>query len=125
MLLFAFASALCGLAPSVPALVAARVLQGVGAALLVPASLALLLPEFPARAKRAAAVGIGGAVGALAAATGPSIGALLVEGPGWRWVFLVNVPFCALALVAGRIVLRESTGTGRGRAARPARRRAW
>ena len=109
LVVFAVASALCGLAPSVPALVAARAVQAVGAALLVPASLALLLPEFPA-SRRATAVGLWGAVGAVAAATGPTLGALLVEGPGWRWVFLVNLPFCAAAVVLGRRVLRESTG---------------
>ena len=80
--------------PDVGLLVAARAVQAVGAALLVPASLALLLPEFPA-SRRAGAVGLWGAAGGVAAATGPTLGALLVEGPGWRWVFLVNVPFCA------------------------------
>ena len=113
---FAAASALCGLAPSVEALVAARALQAVGAALLVPASLALVLPEFPLE-KRSTAVGLWGAVGAVAAATGPTLGALLVEGPGWRWVFYVNVPLCAAAVLLGRRVLRESTGTPSG--ARP------
>lgn len=113
LVVFAVASGLCGVAPSVPLLVAARALQAVGGALLVPASLALLLPEFPLH-KRATAVGLWGAVGAVAAATGPSLGALLVEGPGWRWVFYVNLPFCAGALVAGRRVLRESTGTPSG-----------
>ena len=109
LVVFGLASALCGLAPSVGLLVAARVVQGVGAALLVPASLALLLPEFPA-SRRAGAVGLWGAAGGVAAATGPTLGALLVEGPGWRWVFLVNVPFCLAALVIGRRVLRESRG---------------
>jgi EmrB/QacA subfamily drug resistance transporter len=112
---FAVASGLCGLAPSVEVLVAARALQAVGAALLVPASLALLLPEFPA-SKRATAVGLWGVAGAVAAASGPVLGALLVEGPGWRWVFYVNLPFCALAILLGRRVLRESRGeqqTGR------------
>ena len=111
--LFAVASGLCGLAPSIEVLVAARALQAVGAALLVPASLSLLLPEFPAE-KRATAVGIWGAAGAVAAASGPVLGALLVEGPGWRWVFYVNLPFCLLAGLAGRRVLRESTGTPSG-----------
>ena len=115
LVLFAAASALCGIAPSVPLLVAARVVQAVGGALLVPASLALLLPEFPV-SRRAAAVGLWGAVGALAAATGPSIGALLVEGPGWRWVFYVNLPFCLGAVLVGRRVLRESTGPTERRA---------
>ncbi|MDX6200332.1 MAG: hypothetical protein QOJ79_3483 [Actinomycetota bacterium] len=109
LVLFATASALCGIAPTVPMLVAARAVQAVGAALLVPASLALVLPEFPL-AKRATAVGLWGAVGGLAAASGPSIGAVLVDGPGWRWVFLVNVPFCAGAVLFGRHVLRESKG---------------
>ncbi|WP_170286147.1 DHA2 family efflux MFS transporter permease subunit [Nocardioides rubriscoriae] len=107
---FALGSAFCGLAPSVPLLVASRALQAVGAALLVPASLALLLPEFPAE-RRAGAVGLWGAAGGAAAAAGPTLGALLVEGPGWRWVFLINVPLCAAAIVLGRRVLRESTGT--------------
>ncbi len=109
LVVFAGASALCGIAPTVPLLVAARVVQAVGGALLVPASLALLLPEFPI-AKRATAVGLWGAVGAVAAATGPSIGALLVEGPGWRWVFYVNLPFCAVAYFFGRRLLVESRG---------------
>jgi EmrB/QacA subfamily drug resistance transporter len=116
LVVFAAASALCGIAPSVPLLVGARALQAVGGALLVPASLALLLPEFPLH-KRATAVGLWGAVGAVAAATGPSIGALLVEGPGWRWVFYVNLPFCAAALWFGRRILHESKGTPSG--ARP------
>lgn len=109
LVVFAAASALCGIAPNVPLLVAARAVQAIGGALLVPASLALLLPEFPL-SKRATAVGLWGAVGAVAAATGPSIGALLVEGPGWRWVFYVNVPFCAAALWFGRRILTESKG---------------
>lgn len=110
LVVFAIGSALCGVAPSVEVLVASRALQAVGAALLVPASLALLLPEFPA-ARRAGAVGLWGAAGGAAAAAGPTLGALLVEGPGWRWVFLINVPLCAIAVVLGRRVLRESTGT--------------
>jgi EmrB/QacA subfamily drug resistance transporter len=110
LVVFAGASALCGVAPTVPLLVAARALQAVGGALLVPASLALLLPEFPL-SKRATAVGLWGAVGAVAAATGPSIGALLVEGPGWRWVFYVNLPFCAVAWFYGRRLLVESRGS--------------
>ena len=111
---FAAASVLCGLAPTVPLLVAARALQAVAAALLVPASLALVLSEFPA-SRRAAAVGLWGAAGAVAAATGPTLGALLVQGPGWRWVFYVNVPFCLLAVLVGARVLRESTARTPGR----------
>jgi EmrB/QacA subfamily drug resistance transporter len=111
---FALGSALCGVAPSAPLLIAARVVQGVGGALLVPASLALLLPEFPL-SKRATAVGMWAACGAIASATGPSLGALLIEGPGWRWVFFVNLPFCLAAAWFGRSVLVESRGDARGR----------
>ncbi len=111
---FALGSALCGFAPSAPLLIAARVVQGVGGALLVPASLALLLPEFPV-SKRATAVGLWSACGAIASATGPSLGALLIEGPGWRWVFFVNLPFCLAAVWFGRRVLVESRGDAPGR----------
>ena len=105
---FAATSAACGLAPTLPALVAGRALQAVGAALLVPTSLALLLAEFP-RSRRSMAVGLWGAVGAVAAASGPLLGALLVETVGWRWIFLANPPVCALAIETGGRLLREST----------------
>jgi EmrB/QacA subfamily drug resistance transporter len=107
--IFAATSAACGLAPTLPALVAGRALQAVGAALLVPTSLALLLAEFP-RSRRSMAVGLWGAVGAVAAASGPLLGALLVETVGWRWIFLANLPVCALAIATGGRLLRESTG---------------
>ena len=97
--LFVLGSALCGLAPSVEALVAARVLQAAGAALLVPTSLALLLPEFEPR-DRPAAIGIWAGVGAAAAAAGPPLGGLLVQ-VDWRLVFLVNLPVGAWALWRG------------------------
>lgn len=105
--IFCTASALCGLAPSVTMLVAARVVQAVGAAMLVPTALALLLPEFPLE-RRSTAVGIWGAVAGVAAATGPSLGSAIVVSVGWRWVFLVNVPIGLLAWAWGRGVLRES-----------------
>lgn len=100
--IFAVTSAACGLAPGTGLLVAARALQAVGAALVVPTSLALLLPAFPL-AKRSTAVGLWGAMGAVAAASGPTIGALLIRYVDWRAVFLVNVPVC---LLAGVLVLR-------------------
>jgi EmrB/QacA subfamily drug resistance transporter len=106
--IFAATSAACGLAPTLPALVAGRALQAVGAALLVPTSLALLLAEFP-RSRRSMAVGLWGAMGAVAAASGPLLGALLVETVGWRWIFLANLPVCALAIATGGRLLREST----------------
>jgi len=69
-----------------------------------------VLPEFPP-ARRAGAVGLWGAAGGLAAAAGPTLGALLIQGPGWRWVFLINVPLCLVAVLVGRRVLRETTST--------------
>ena len=104
--LFVLGSALCGLAPSVAALVAARVVQAAGAALLVPTSLALLLPEFEPR-DRPAAIGIWAGVGAAAAAAGPPLGGLLVQ-VDWRLVFLVNLPVGAWALWRGARLLTET-----------------
>jgi EmrB/QacA subfamily drug resistance transporter len=103
---FVVASVLCGVAPSLEWLVTARVLQAAAGAILVPTSLALLLPEFPAQ-KRATAVALWSATGAVAAALGPSLGGVLVDQIGWRWVFFVNVPIGLAALVPARRVLRE------------------
>ena len=102
---FVTASAACAIAPSVPFLVAARAVQGLGAALLMPASLGLLLPEFPPE-KRHIPIGIWAAVGGIAAAAGPPLGGLLVQA-SWRWVFIVNVPVGLASLVAGWRILRE------------------
>ena len=88
--LFTLASAACALAPSAGLLIAARVVQGAGAAILTPSSLGVVLPAFPARA-RPAVVAAWAAVGAVGAAAGPVLGGLLVQA-SWRWVFLVNVP---------------------------------
>jgi EmrB/QacA subfamily drug resistance transporter len=107
LVLFGLASAACALAPDVATLVAARALQAVAAALLAPSSLALLLPAFPPE-RRGAAVGLWGATGGIAAATGPALGGVLVDAFGWRAVFLVNVPIVLVTLVVGRFVLAES-----------------
>ena len=104
---FISTSVLCGLAPSSELLVGARILQAAAGAILVPTSLALLLPEFPL-GKRATAVAIWSATGAVAAALGPSLGGLLVDAVGWRWVFFLNVPIGLLALVPARRLLRET-----------------
>jgi EmrB/QacA subfamily drug resistance transporter len=104
---FAVMSAFCGLAPDIGGLIAGRALQAAFAALVTPTSLALLLPEFPP-ARRPIAIGTWGSMGAAAAALGPTLGALLTQYASWRWVFLVNVPICAVIAVLGRRLLRES-----------------
>ncbi|MEU6083474.1 MFS transporter [Streptomyces sp. NPDC047108] len=104
---FALSSALCGLAPGLGVLIAARAAQGVFGAVIVPASLALLLPAFP-RERRATAISTWGAMAAVATAIGPTLGALLVEYITWRWVFLVNVPICLLTAAWGARLLTET-----------------
>ncbi|MFY9510575.1 MAG: MFS transporter, partial [Rubrivivax sp.] len=112
--LFLAASAACGLAGSVGWLVAARVLQAVGAALLTPASLSIVLAAFP-QERRAIVVSLWGAVGGLAAAVGPSVGSFVVDSVGWPWAFYINLPLGGLALWRGLSLLQESV--------RPAQRR--
>ena len=107
LFLFSLGSVLCGLAPSAGFLVAARVIQALGGAQLTPASLALVMPEFPAE-KRTVAIGIWGAVGGLAAAAGPTFGGVLVDWLNWRWLFFINVPFCIFTLIVGNKILHES-----------------
>ena len=104
--LFTFTSLLCAVAPSLEALIFFRVLQGAGAAAIAPTSLAIILDSFPAE-KRATGVGLWGAAAAAAAATGPTLGAALVELDSWRLVFLVNLPLGAALLFAGRRLLPE------------------
>ena len=110
LVLFLAASAACGAATDVTMLVAARALQAVGAALLTPSSLALVLGAFPVE-RRAVAVSLWGAVGGLAAALGPSIGAGVVDALGWRWAFFLNLPLGLLALARGRHRLIEWRST--------------
>jgi EmrB/QacA subfamily drug resistance transporter len=104
---FLLGSFLCGIAPNVVTLVTARALQGVGAAFLVPASVALLIGAYPPE-RRMQIVAQWGGIGALAVATGPSLGAAIVSAGGWRWAFFVNLPVGLFVLIAGRRVLTES-----------------
>jgi EmrB/QacA subfamily drug resistance transporter len=107
LIVFMLGSAICAVAISLPMLIAARVIQASGAAMMVPASAALLLPEFPI-AERASAIGLWGASAGVAAAAGPAIGGLLVDWQGWPAIFLINLPIGAVALIAGSRILRES-----------------
>jgi EmrB/QacA subfamily drug resistance transporter len=106
MVAFSVGSLLCGLAPGVGALIAARVVQAVGAGLMVPASLSLLLAAVPTPA-RAQAIGTWSAFAALGAALGPVIGGGLVQ-VSWRWVFWINLPVGAAAILLATRVVPES-----------------
>jgi EmrB/QacA subfamily drug resistance transporter len=94
---FALASAGCGLAPTAPLLIAARALQGIGAALLVPASLAILESSFRDE-DRSRAIGAWSGLGGLATAAGPLLGGYLISAASWRWVFFINLPVAAAVL---------------------------
>ena len=97
---FAICSLAAGLAQTEGVLIAARLLQGVGAAMMAPAALSILTTTFREGADRNTALGVWGAVSGLAAAAGVFLGGVLSEGPGWRWVFYVNIPVCLIALGA-------------------------
>ncbi|MCA7954546.1 MFS transporter [Burkholderia seminalis] len=110
---FVAASALCGIAPTLPALAAARALQGVGSAMLVPCSLALINRAFPAPAARASAISLWMGCGGIAMASGPLIGGLLIDLFGWRSLFFVNLPFGLAGVWLGRTVARAAADASR------------
>lgn len=105
--LFVLASFLCGIAPNIYMLIAARVLQAFGAALLGPSSLSLILEAFP-QSKRSQVMTAWGAVGALAAAIGPASGSFIIDSMGWEWAFFVNIPVGVYCLLKGILTLQES-----------------
>nr|MEA2799458.1 hypothetical protein [Phenylobacterium sp.] len=113
VLLFTLASAACGLAPNLPILVAARAVQGVGAALLTPASLALLGAAYDAKG-RAQAVGIWAGASGLTSAVGPVLGGWLTQAISWRAVFFINVPVAAIAVWLVLVNAKESKGARSG-----------
>jgi MFS family permease len=115
---FAGASAACGVAPTLPALVGLRVLQAAGAAMLQANSVALVATSTTAQARRAA-LAVQAAAQALGLAAGPMVGGLLVASVGWRWIFFVNVPVGALALLAGWFLLPRTRHLTRGRDSDP------
>ncbi len=114
IVLFAVASLIAAVAPNIEVIIAGRVVQALGSALIYPASLALLLPQFPS-SRRSMAIGVWGGIAGLGGAIAPTLGALLVDGAGWRAVFFINLPFVAAALVAGLAILPPSTDRQRER----------
>jgi DHA2 family methylenomycin A resistance protein-like MFS transporter len=109
---FGLASAACAAAPSLDALIAARAAQGLGAALLMPCSLALIVHTFPAGPERRGALAAWGGISAIGLSVGPVLGGALVDGVGWRFIFLVNLP---LAVLAGLAISAYVTETARHR----------
>jgi EmrB/QacA subfamily drug resistance transporter len=108
VLLFTAASLMCGLAWSPAALLAARVVQGVGAAIMTPTALSIISTTFPDGAERNKALGIWGALGGIGATAAWLIGGPLVDGPGWEWIFFINLPLGLAALALSPVLLRES-----------------
>ncbi|WP_326660951.1 DHA2 family efflux MFS transporter permease subunit [Streptomyces sp. NBC_00385] len=106
LVIFTLASVACGTAPDATLLIAARVVQGLGAALLVPQTMALIVSVFPAQ-RRGTAMGIWGMVAGLATLSGPTLGGILVSTVGWRWIFLVNVPIGLAALALTFLVVPD------------------
>jgi EmrB/QacA subfamily drug resistance transporter len=120
VLLFTAASLMCGLAWSPAALLAARVVQGVGAAIMTPTALSIISTTFPEGPDRNKALGIWGALGGIGATAAWLIGGPLVDGPGWRWIFFINIPFGLAALALSPRLLRESRAAPTRRSYDPA-----
>jgi DHA2 family methylenomycin A resistance protein-like MFS transporter len=105
---FGVGSAACAAAPTMPALIAARAVQGLGAALLMPCSLALITHTFPAGPARRSALAVWGGISGIGLAAGPVLGGVLVDSIGWRTIFLVNLPVVVVAAVAMRVYVAET-----------------
>ena len=108
VLAFTAASLVCGLAWSPAALLAARVVQGAGAAIMTPSALSIISTTFPEGSERNKALGIWGALGGIGATAAWLIGGPLVDGPGWEWIFFINIPLGLAALALSPRLLRES-----------------
>jgi EmrB/QacA subfamily drug resistance transporter len=108
--IFTLSSLACGLAPSSGFLIGARAVQGVGAALMNPASLSIITATFPPR-ERGQAIGIWAGVSAMALAIGPLVGGLIVDNINWNWIFFINVPVGVAGIVVSQFVIRESRDT--------------
>ena len=110
LVVFTLASLACGLAPSAGFLIGARAVQGVGAALMNPATLSIITATFPPK-ERGQAIGIWAGVSALALAIGPLVGGLIVDNINWHWIFYVNVPVGVVGIIVSRWVIAESRDT--------------
>src|SRR5215813_8713639 len=110
LVIFTGASLWCGLAGSAPSLIAARTVQGVGAALMNPATLSIITATFPPR-QRGTAIGIWAGVSGLALAIGPIVGGVITEDISWSWIFFINVPIGVLGVLAARVFIDESKDT--------------
>jgi EmrB/QacA subfamily drug resistance transporter len=106
--LFTAASLFCGLAGSPGALLAGRTVQGVGAAIMTPTALSIISTTFPEGPERNKALGIWGGMGGIGASAGWLIGGPLVDGPGWEWIFFINIPLGLAALALSPVLLHES-----------------
>jgi EmrB/QacA subfamily drug resistance transporter len=120
VLLFTAASLMCGLAWSPAALLAARVVQGAGAAIMTPTAISIISTTFPEGSERNKALGIWGALGGIGATAAWLIGGPLVDGPGWEWIFFINIPLGVAALALSPVLLRESRATTATRSYDPA-----
>src|SRR5580693_6197398 len=107
--LFTAASAACALAPDAPALIAARTVQGLGGAIILPLSLTILTTAFPA-GRRGMIIGIYGGLAGLAVAMGPIVGGAVTQGIDWHWIFWINAPIGAVALPLAMRLLPDSHG---------------
>jgi EmrB/QacA subfamily drug resistance transporter len=112
LIVFTLSSLACGMATNGETLIAARAVQGVGAAMMNPATLSIIAATFPPR-QRGMAMGIWVGVSAVALALGPITGGLLAEHANWSWIFFINIPIGVLAIIAARVVIRESRDTSR------------
>jgi EmrB/QacA subfamily drug resistance transporter len=119
LFLFTLASLLCGLAWSDKALIGARAFQGIGAAIMTPSALSIITTTFEEGSERNKALGIWGALGGIGATTAWLIGGPLVDGPGWEWIFYINIPIGLVALGLSPLLLRESRAPTAGRSYDP------
>src|SRR6476620_11345904 len=112
LVVFTLASLACGLAPNAGFLIGARAVQGIGAALMNPATLSIITATFPPK-QRGTAIGIWAGVSAMALAIGPLVGGLLTEHANWNWIFFINIPVGVLGVIAARLFIDETKDTSK------------